>query len=81
MFVSIDSAAAGSCGIFPEQGWSLSPLHWHVDPEPLDHQGGPVVALKIDGKIVSLGAALCWLLICVFSKMLLVYLMESFDFS
>ena len=25
------------CGIFPDQGLNLSPLHWQVDAQPLDH--------------------------------------------
>ena len=31
-----------ACGIFPDQGQNLCPLHWQVDSEPLDHQGSPV---------------------------------------
>ena len=29
------------CGIFPDQGSNLCPLHWQADSQPLDHQGSP----------------------------------------
>ena len=28
-------------GSFPDQGLNPSPLHWHVDSLPVDHQGSP----------------------------------------
>ena len=28
-------------GIFPTQGWNLSPLQWQADSSPLSHLGGP----------------------------------------
>ena len=28
-----------ACGILPEHGWNLCPLHWEVDSQPLDYQG------------------------------------------
>ena len=46
----MDSRACGvvhrlSCsmayGIFLDQGWNASPLHWQADSSPLDHQGSP----------------------------------------
>ena len=51
---STDSKHAGSvvvahrpscsvaCGIFPDQGSNLCPLHWQADSQPLRHQGSPV---------------------------------------
>ena len=30
-----------ACGIFPDQGSNLCPLHWQVDSQPLPHQGSP----------------------------------------
>ena len=30
-----------TCGIVPDQGLNLCPLHWQVDSQPLDHQGSP----------------------------------------
>ena len=30
-----------ACGIFPDQGSNLCPLHWQADSEPLRHQGSP----------------------------------------
>ena len=31
-----------ACGIFPDQGLNLCPLHWQVDSQPLHHQGSPI---------------------------------------
>ena len=30
-----------ACGIFPDQGSNLCPLHWQADSQPLSHQGSP----------------------------------------
>ena len=30
-----------ACGIFPDQGWNPSLLHWQTDSLPLSHQGSP----------------------------------------
>ena len=30
-----------ACGIFPDQGSNLCPLHWQEDSSPLRHQGSP----------------------------------------
>ena len=30
-----------ACGIFPDQGSNLRPLHWQADSQPLCHQGSP----------------------------------------
>ena len=30
-----------ACGIFPDQGLNLCPLHWQADSQPLHHQGSP----------------------------------------
>ena len=35
-----------SCGIFPDQGWNPSPLHWQVDSLPLNPPGGPWLFFK-----------------------------------
>ena len=32
---------SASCGIFPDQGLNLCPLHWQADSQPLRHQGSP----------------------------------------
>ena len=31
-----------TCGIFPDQGSNLCPLHWQVDSHLLCHQGSPL---------------------------------------
>ena len=32
---------SAACGILPDQGSNLRPLHWQADPQPLRHQGSP----------------------------------------
>ena len=32
---------SAACGILPDQGSSLCPLHWQADSQPLRHQGSP----------------------------------------
>ena len=32
-------------GILPDQGSTLCPLHWQADPQPLRHQGSPVLLM------------------------------------
>ena len=51
---SVDSAAVEhglscsvACGIFPDQGLNPCPLHWHVDSQPLDHQGSPFILFLV----------------------------------
>ena len=34
-------SCAAACGIFPDQGSNLCPLHWQADSQPLRHQGSP----------------------------------------
>ena len=34
-----------ACGIFPGQGSNPRPLHWQADPQPLRHQGSPLIPI------------------------------------
>ena len=34
-------SCSAACGIFPDQGSNLCPLHWQADSQPLHHQGSP----------------------------------------
>ena len=36
-----------ACGIFPDQGLNLCPLHWQADSYPLYHQGSPMLLLLL----------------------------------
>ena len=36
-------SCSAACGIFPDQGSSPCPLHWQADPQPLRHQGSPIL--------------------------------------
>ena len=36
-----EPSCLAACGILPDQGLNPCPLHWHVDSQPLDHQGSP----------------------------------------
>ena len=54
------------CGIFPDQGSNLCPLHWQADSQPLRHQGSPCdSALLIVGGGCGLAVGLpeTWLLL------------------
>ena len=35
-------SCSAACGIFPDQGSNLCPLHWQADSQPLRHQGSAV---------------------------------------
>ena len=36
-------SCSAACGIFPDQGSNPCPLHWQADPQPLRHQGSPLI--------------------------------------
>ena len=36
-------SCSAACGIFPDQGSNLCPLHWQADSQPLHHQGSPKI--------------------------------------
>ena len=37
-------SCSAACGIFPDQGSNLCPLHWQADSQPLRHQGSPDIS-------------------------------------
>ena len=39
-------SCSAACGIFPDQGSNLRPLHWQADSQPLCHQGSPEWNIK-----------------------------------
>ena len=41
VIVAHGPSCSGACGIFPDQGSNLCPLHWQADSQPLCHQGSP----------------------------------------
>ena len=41
VIVAHGPSCSAACGIFPDQGWNLCPLHWQADSQPLRHQGSP----------------------------------------
>ena len=41
-------SCSAACGIFPDQGSNLCPLHWQADSQPLCHQGRPLLYLSLD---------------------------------
>ena len=45
-------SCSAACGIFPDQGSNLCPLHWQADSQPLCHQGSPY-AIFLNVKIQS----------------------------
>ena len=40
-------SCSAACGIFPDQGSNLCPLHWQADSQPLRHQGSPTLFFLI----------------------------------
>ena len=43
-------SCSAACGIFPDQGSNLCPLHWQADSQPLCHQGSPLKPFLIKKK-------------------------------
>ena len=41
LFVAPRLSCSMACGIFPDQGWNLCPLHWQADSQLLEHQWSP----------------------------------------
>ena len=42
VIVAHGPSCSAACGIFPDQGSNLCPLHWQADSQPLHHQGSPL---------------------------------------
>ena len=51
-----------ACGIFPDQGSNLCPLHWQADSQPLCHQGSPI---DFFFKFIFIYLWLCWVFVSV----------------
>ena len=47
VIVAHGPSCSAACGIFPDQGSNLCPLHWQADSQPLCHQGSPKTILYI----------------------------------
>ena len=41
VIVAHGPSCSAACGIFPDQGSNLCPLHWQADSQPLRHWGSP----------------------------------------
>ena len=41
VIVAHGPSCSTACGISPDQGLNLCPLHWQADSQPLRHQGSP----------------------------------------
>ena len=44
VIVTHGPSCSAACGIFPDQGSNLCPLHWQADSQPLCHQGSPCIS-------------------------------------
>ena len=42
VIVAHGPGCSAACGILPDQGPNLRPLHWQADSQPLRHQGSPI---------------------------------------
>ena len=51
--MGMDFSCPTACGIFPDQGSNLSPLHWHTDPQPLDLQGSPEATFRSEADLFA----------------------------
>ena len=49
-------SCSAACGILPDQGSNLCPLHWQADSQPLRHQGSPLLQLLNDFLVLVLTA-------------------------
>ena len=43
VIVAHGPSRSATCGIFPDRGTNLCPLHWQADSLPLRHQGSPEI--------------------------------------
>ena len=47
VIVAHGPSCSAACGIFPDQGSNLCPLHWQADSQPLRHQGKPQLGFSV----------------------------------
>ena len=47
-------SCSAACGIFPDRGSNLCPLHWQADSQPLRHQGSPRLFLLLNLSLTTL---------------------------
>ena len=50
--VALGLSCSVACGILPDQGLNLCPLHWQADSYPLCHQGSPCGSVFKASKII-----------------------------
>ena len=46
--VALGLSCPETCGIFPDQGLNLCPLHWQADSQPLGHQRSPTSSALVE---------------------------------
>ena len=46
--VAHETSRSAACGIFPDQGSNLCPLHRQADSQPLRHQGSPLITCYVE---------------------------------
>ena len=54
-------SCSAACGILPDQGSNLCPLHWQADAQPLRHQGSPCFPLLIRMRLFSIFLMLAYI--------------------
>ena len=50
---------SAACGIFPDQGTNLCPLHWQADSQSLRHRGSPIYFILFTLFLAALGLRCC----------------------
>ena len=53
VIVAHGPSCSAACGILPDQGSNLCPLHWQADSQPLRHQGSPGQMIFNSMKVIN----------------------------
>ena len=73
VIVAHGPSCSAACGIFPDQGSNLCPLHWQADSQPLRHQGRPPIIFSrhsnyiFNDKVIRLASVFHFSIIVHFS--------------
>ena len=60
VIVAHGPSCSAACGIFPDQGSNLCPLHWQADSQPLYHQGSPIYFFMMEKPMAFIVVMVAW---------------------